>query len=84
MTNIKFLTSDYSGYETSPEVLEAIEKISNATLAPGCDDEQGPAYDIWNNPSLAQADAVIDHAFNLADPGDDTLFWGQNTIRRPK
>lgn len=82
MTNHKFRTSEYDGYASSPEILQAIEQIAGCEF--GQEDIETPAARLWSDPNLGEVGAVIDAAFALAEPGEDTLVWGQFTVRRPK
>lgn len=77
---------------TSDEILEAIETLTGYEFG-DCDEnaEQSddPAYCLWRD-SIGKSqsgneitsDDVVKLAWSLADPDEDTLFWGCSRFTR--
>lgn len=81
-TNPKFRNGEFSGFETSDEIMEAIEDVVGYEF--DLDDlENCPANRVWQDPTPEQIAAVEARAWKLADADTDTLIWGQATIKRP-
>ena len=71
------------GYQSSNEVLTAIEDVAGEEFVENPDDpDTSTCHRIWADPTPAEMAAVTAKAWALADPGDDTLRWGIETLRR--
>jgi hypothetical protein len=81
-TNPKFRNSKFDGMGSSPEILEAIEDVAGFELLHDGQDDC-PAYRVWADPTPEEEKKVIEIAWAYADPEEDTLHWGRETIRRP-
>lgn len=87
----EFRNGRYDGFNSSDEILAAIEEIAGAKLTPSrsvsdFDDEPAPsAADLlWQDATPEQMDRIISRAWELADPETEELYWGAgDTIRRP-
>jgi hypothetical protein len=85
-THPKFRNGRFNGFETSDEILAAIEDVAGYEWdidAPYDEEEdQSPCYRIWAEPTSEQEAAVIATAWTYADSDTDHLNWGQTTICR--
>ena len=76
--------SDYSkldGYQSSIEVLSAIEYI--ATDSFDAEDDTTDSHRIWASPTDDEMAQVAAIAWAAAHEDEDTLCWGSETLKRP-
>lgn len=72
-TNPEFSLPEYSRYDSSPEILQAIHEAVNGDPS---------AFDaVWDDPE--ELDTILTRAWELADDETDRLFWGWETFYRP-
>jgi hypothetical protein len=76
----KYADPAYSGFETAPEILQAIETAYASSIL---DRDRLTAYGAWEYPSDFERAAIIDWAFELADPEENRLAWGASYVTRP-
>ena len=75
----KFSNGQYDGFETANEILSAIEQIGDDDIL----NKGSNSYRIWNDPTPAETAAISKIAFDLADPDETVLYWGDEEITRP-
>ena len=72
------------GYNTSIEILSAIEAIAPDEFDPDDDEiEQTECHRIWAEPTDEEMKRVEKLAWKLADPEEMKLHWGETVIHRP-
>ena len=69
-TNIRQFASTH---ETSIEIALAIFEIA----------DEGDENRMWEDPTSDEMTAVTARAWQIADKGDDVLYWGIVRVRRP-
>lgn len=67
---------EYSGLETSDEIIEALEERYGGRVC----DEGSEAYLEWADPE--DLDGILKRSWELAAPGTDKLFWGVESFSR--
>ena len=70
-TNIRQFASTR---ETSVEVALAIFELA----------DEGDESRMWTDPTEEELKAVAARAWEIADADEDTLHWGNETLRRPQ
>ena len=71
----KFSYPEYSGLETSPEILYAIESLFSGSVL----DEDSPAYAEWRDGY--NDEQVLELAWSVADSDRDEIYWGGTHTR---
>ena len=76
----KYSDPAYSSFETAPEILQAIETAYASSIL---DRDKLTAFGAWEHPSDFERAAIIDWAFELAEPETNRLAWGCDYVNRP-
>jgi hypothetical protein len=79
----RFRTGRHGRYQSSEEILAAIERVAGRELPLDGDETQNEASRMWEAPAPDEQAAVIAVAWSLAPPDESQLFWGQLTLARP-
>ena len=87
MANLIYYRNHFGGYQSSEEILAAIDEIAADDLPQdGAAEEElrdSDAHRIWEGPTADEQARVIARAWELAPAEQDKLFWGCTTIQRP-
>ena len=88
MANLIYYRNHFGGYQSSEEIIAAIDEIAADDLPQDEAYEEdelrdSDAYRIWADPTADERARVIARAWELAPAEQDELFWGCTTIQRP-
>lgn len=81
MRNHKFSNGEFDRFETSEEVLAAIEDVAGWEFDLN-DPDHCAACRVWADPTIEEEQDVIATAWANADPAETELWW--NTRRLPR
>ena len=76
----RFNYDHFDGYNSSDEILAAIEEIASDEFEAGNDETE--CHRIWAEPTADEMAKVAAIAWTLADPDEDVLHWGSEKLRR--
>ena len=88
MANLIYYRNHFGGYQSSEEIIAAIDEIAADDLPQDEAYEEdelrdSDAYRIWADPTADERARVIARAWELAPAEQNELFWGCTTIQRP-
>ncbi len=85
---IRFLQGRHNSYNTSVEILAAIEAVTDTllpedTVNPIWKARQNTAARVWAAPSTDERAEVLELAWKIAPADKNTLIWGATRFQRP-